>query len=65
MILAPPCTGLFLLSVYQKATTKIVVANFILPLILHTLGYGFLFIYSLISNKASRRGRWNGYPGDA
>jgi len=30
--------GFSLLSAYQKATTKIVVADFILPLILQTLG---------------------------
>jgi hypothetical protein len=33
--------GFSLLSAYQKATTKIVVANFILPLISQTLGGAF------------------------
>jgi hypothetical protein len=35
---------LSLSSAYQKATTKIVVANFILPLILQTLGDAVLFV---------------------
>ena len=35
--------GFSLLSAYQKATTKTVVANFILPLIMQTLAYRFCF----------------------
>ena len=42
--LAPPRAGFSLFSAYQKAPTKNVVANFILPLILQALMFDVYFL---------------------
>jgi hypothetical protein len=41
--LCPASAGLFFVSAYQKATTKIMVTDFILPLTVHAIGVAFVF----------------------
>ena len=56
--------GFSLLSAYQKATTKTVVANFILPLILQTLCGGFFFYLGILDGVVIPRTEQKGNAPD-